>query len=93
LGSLLGSAFCIAAGYALVRGLLATVHAGDGGKLFRTGWGYKTSAYAALVTGAILLGTPLVGLLLAWIGRRDERDFLRRYGQHRENDPRSRDPR
>ena len=87
-----GSLILVVAMYAIVRELVVTIRAGDGGKLYQTGWGYKSSAYAALGAGIALVGSTLVGLVIAWIGRREERDLLRRYGHRKATDHRSSGP-
>ena len=69
-----------AGAYAIFLEISSAIRAGDGGKLYRTGWGYKASAYGVLaVFVALVLGVTIAAVIW-WLSRREERDFVRKYG-------------
>lgn len=57
------------------------IRSGEGGVLYRSARGYTVSAYGLLtwfVAGGLVI--VVVGFL-AWRQRREERDFVRKYGR------------
>jgi len=76
----LGLLVPVAGSYALVLEIVSIIRAGDGGKLYRTGWGYKASAYGVLAAFVALVLGVTIAAALWWRSRREEPDFLRKYG-------------
>ncbi|MCI5140888.1 MAG: hypothetical protein D3909_04000 [Candidatus Electrothrix sp. ATG1] len=82
--------FCIASlfflsGVSFIAWLILKVQKGEGTDLYFTGWGYKASPLAIFGLLFAMFLINIIGLICRYFYKKEERDFLEKYGKKDEN--------